>query len=85
MSHTLAVILGGLVLMAALFGLGVWRGIPLVRIVPVFAGLWALAAAVNLWVGVAHAGYALREEVPVFALVFVLPVALAWLIARRFG
>lgn len=85
MSHTLAVILGGLVAMAAFFGLARWLGIPFGRILPVFAGLWALAAAVNLWVGVARAGYTLREELPVFVLVFALPVAIAWLIARRLG
>lgn len=84
-SHTVSVLLGGVILLAAIFGLAFWRGIPFGRALPVFAGLWALAAAVNLWVGVAHAGYALREELPIFALVFAVPVAIAWLIARRFG
>lgn len=85
MSHTVLVILGGLVLLAAIFGLASWRGLAPGRVLPVFVGLWALAAAVNLWVGVAHAGYALREELPIFGLVFAVPVAVAGLIARRFG
>ena len=85
MSHTVSVILGGLVMMATIFGLAHWRGIPLGRALTIFAVLWALAAAVNLWVGVAHAGYALREELPIFALVFAVPFAIAWLVARRFG
>lgn len=85
MSHTVAVLLGGLVLLAAVFGLAFWRGIPLGRALPVFAALWAVAALINLWVGVAHAGYGLREELPIFVLVFAVPVVLAWAIARRFG
>lgn len=84
-SHTVLVILGGLILLAAIFGLASWRGIPFGRVLPVFAGLWALAAAVNLWVGVRHAGYTLGEELPIFAVVFSVPVAIAWLIARRLG
>lgn len=85
MSHTVSVILGGLALMAAVFGLAHLRGLPPGRALPVFVGLWALAAAVNLWFGVVHAGYTLREELPIFALVLAVPVAIAWLIARRLG
>ncbi len=85
MSHTVSVLLGGLVLLAAVFGFAQWRGIPLGRALPVFAALWVLAALINLWVGVAHAGYGLREELPIFALVLAVPVILAWAIARRFG
>lgn len=35
------------------------------------------AAGANMWVGVAKAGYSVAEELPVFAILFLLPTALA--------
>lgn len=84
-SHTAQMILAGLALLAAVYGIAHLRGVPRRRAFPAFAVLWGLAAAVNLWVGVAHAGYALAEEVPVFGLVFAVPAALAWLALRGRG
>lgn len=43
----------------------------------VFVLLWLLICAFNMWVGVAKAGYAVAEELPVFALVFLVPAGLA--------
>lgn len=52
----------------------------------VFVPLWLLIAAINMWVGVSHAGYSLREELPVLLLVFAIPAVSAglvgWLLAR---
>jgi len=45
-------------------------------------GLWLVLTGFNLWVGVAKAGYSVREEVPVFLLLFAVP-AVAALVARR--
>jgi hypothetical protein len=42
-----------------------------------FALLWFVAAALNLWFGVTRAGYAFGEELPIFLLIFSLPVAVA--------
>jgi hypothetical protein len=42
-----------------------------------YVGLWFAIAAVNMWIGVAKAGYSVAEELPIFALIFVLPVAVA--------
>ena len=81
--HTVLVILSGLVLMAVVYGVALWRGTSLRRAFPLFAILWAAAAAINLWVGVAHAGYSLAEELPIFAVVFGVPCLVAWLLARR--
>lgn len=81
-SHTAQMLLGGLVLLAAVYGIAHLRRWPMRRAFAVFAALWALVAAVNLWVGVAHAGYALAEELPIFGLVFAVPTALAWLALR---
>ena len=38
---------------------------------------WLLVAAVNMWVGVAHAGYSAREEFPILLLVFAVPAVAA--------
>ena len=42
-----------------------------------FAGLWLAATAANLWVGVTRAGYSLKEELPIFLLLFLVPVVTA--------
>ena len=46
----------------------------------VFTGLWFIAAAVNLYVGVARAGYSFMEELPIFLLIFAVPAAVALLL-----
>jgi hypothetical protein len=45
-------------------------------------GGWLVLTGFNLWVGVAKAGYSVREELPVFLLLFGVP-AVAALLARR--
>jgi hypothetical protein len=42
-----------------------------------FVALWLVIAAVNMWVGVAKAGYSFTEELPIFLLIFGLPAAVA--------
>jgi hypothetical protein len=42
-----------------------------------FLPVWFIAAAVNMWMGVAKAGYSVSEEVPIFALIFAVPAAVA--------
>ena len=42
-----------------------------------FALAWLAVAGFNMWVGVAKAGYSVREELPIFLLVFAIPVAAA--------
>jgi hypothetical protein len=49
-----------------------------------FAIAWFLAAAVNMWVGVYKAGYSFREELPIFCLIFLLPVIVAVLVNWKF-
>jgi len=46
--------------------------------------LWLAIAAFNMWTGVAKAGYSFAEELPVFALIFLVPVAAAILVRWRF-
>ena len=50
----------------------------------VFVALWLVIAAFNMWTGVAKAGYSFAEELPVFAMLFVIPAAVAILVRWRF-
>jgi len=43
----------------------------------VYVALWLIIAGANMWVGVARAGYSVTEELPIFLLIFGLPVAVA--------
>jgi len=42
-----------------------------------FVTLWFVIAGTNMWVGVAKAGYSVVEELPIFALIFGVPAAVA--------
>jgi len=53
------------------------------RAAPIVA-LWFIAAAVNMWIGVARAGYSFMEELPIFLLIFLLPATVAVLVKWRF-
>ena len=87
--HALLVIAGGLSLLAVfvLFG-WLWgtsaagMGMAARGFIPA----WLAVALLNMWVGVAHAGYSVREELPVLLVVFAVPAvlafALAWWLAR---
>lgn len=43
----------------------------------VYVAVWLALAIANLWVGVHHAGYTVREELPILGIVFVAPVVVA--------
>ena len=81
--HTLTVIAGGFVLLGLLLLLGHRFGGGAHGIVSAakwFLPLWFVAAAVNLIVGVVHAGYTVRAEAPIFLAVFGVPAGAALLI-----
>jgi hypothetical protein len=42
-----------------------------------FVVVWFFVAAVNMYFGVARAGYAFREELPIFLVIFLLPAIVA--------
>jgi hypothetical protein len=48
-----------------------------------FVVVWLAMAAVNMWVGVARAGYSIGEELPIFLLIFAIPAFLAVLLKWR--
>jgi hypothetical protein len=43
----------------------------------IFVGLWLAVSGVNMWVGVAKAGYTVSEEFPIFLLIFAVPAIVA--------
>jgi hypothetical protein len=49
-----------------------------------FVVIWCVAAAAHMWIGVSQAGYACREELPVFLLLFSLPSAVPIFIKWQF-
>lgn len=50
-----------------------------------FVVLWLAATAFNMWVGISHAGYSLREELPIMLLLFALPAAVALVVRWKFS
>jgi hypothetical protein len=74
-------LLAGLLLLAASLLLGRlfssnYPSAPVVATVA-YVALWFVIAGANMWVGVAKAGYSVGEELPIFALIFLLPAAVA--------
>ena len=49
-----------------------------------YVALWFVIAGVNMWVGVARAGYSVAEELPIFLLIFALPAAVAVVLKWKF-
>ena len=49
-----------------------------------FVGIWLAATVFNLWVGVSHAGYSVREELPILLLLFGVPAVVALLVGWKF-
>lgn len=86
--RTAIIILGGIVSWAVCIGLARRFGKPGGAAVEdttlAFITVWFLATATSLWASVAKAGYTLREELPIAALIFGVPAAIAFLVRRRF-
>lgn len=83
--HTLMVIGGGLVLLAAFVVAGRIIGDPeggaMAQFARYFILLWFAAAALNMYVGVTRAGYSVAQETPIFLAVFAVPAGIAWLLS----
>lgn len=79
--HTIIVLaIGFALLVVCLFGghsLGSPSGLAVGALV--FLPLWLIGAGINLYLGVKTAGYTVREEMPIFLLVFAIPAAVALL------
>ncbi len=83
------IILGGFILFAVCIAASRWfagSGAASVgSAVKVFIPIWLVAAAINMWIGVARAGYSVAEEFPIFLLIFGLPAAAALLLWWKFS
>ena len=80
--HTIKVLASGFVLLGilVLIGRALGHG-PQAALA--FLPLWLAIAALNLWYGVAKAGYSVADEFPIFLLIFAVPSAVALLIWWR--
>lgn len=81
-------LLAGFLLLAASLILGRlfsanYPAAPLVAVVA-YVALWFVIAGVNMWIGVAKAGYSVAEELPIFALIFLLPAAVGIVVKWKF-
>lgn len=88
MSHTLKVIAGGLVLLGLflLAGRLINPDAPLAGMATAarwFIPVWLVGAGINMYIGVARAGYSVAEEAPILLLVFAVPATVAALLAWR--
>jgi hypothetical protein len=87
--RTAIIIVSGLVLLAVILGVATLlngnRAAALSIAIRLFVPLWFLLAAVNLWIGVARAGYSFVEELPIFLLIFVVPAAVALFARWKFA
>jgi hypothetical protein len=68
-------LLGASLILGRLFSHN-YPGAPLAATV-VFVVLWFVLAGFNMWTGVAKAGYSWAAELPIFALIFLVPAAVA--------
>ena len=87
MAHTVKVIVAGFVLLAACLLIGRLIGGAISNpstgvsgAALLFVPLWAVAAGINMWMGVSKAGYSVKEEIPFFFVVFLIPAGVALLI-----
>jgi len=81
--HTILVLAGGFVLLGICLLVGKFTGgnsAALAKAALAFLPLWLIGAGVNMWVGVTKAGYTVREELPIFGVIFAVPAAVALLV-----
>ena len=78
--RTVIIIVGGLAIGALFLFAGrlLGRGPETLALgAKLFIPLWFVAAAANMWIGVAKAGYSFMEELPIFLVIFAVPAAAA--------
>ena len=78
--RTAIIILGGFLLLGICLLAGRFisgSSAMMVLAAKIFIPIWLAAAAFNMWVGVAKAGYSVVEELPIFLLIFAFPAGAA--------
>lgn len=86
--HMIMVIGGGVVLLGLFLLFGrLWGGASpeYANAAKLFIPVWAAVSLTNMWVGVTRAGYSVRDELPILAIVFFIPALLAGLTILRIG
>ena len=87
--RTMIIILGGLILFGLALLVTRWIGGtgtgPMVTAAKVFLPIWLVVALVNMWIGVAQAGYSVTEELPIFLLIFAVPAVAAVFVWWKFS
>ena len=84
--HIALVILGGAVQLGLFLLFGwLWgnSAATMALAARLFIPLWCVIAAANMWIGVASAGYSVREEAPILLLIILVPAAVAMFAAWR--
>ncbi len=74
--HTIKVIGAGFLLLCAFLLIGRAAG-SISKAALYFLSVWLAGTGFNLWYGVTKAGYTVRDEAPIFLLVFTVPAAAA--------
>jgi hypothetical protein len=83
--HTLMLVVGGLVALGIFILAAVMLGRSVADGARVFVWPWLAVALINMFVGVYWKEFPYSVEIPVLVVVFGVPAAAAWLVARRFG
>lgn len=84
--HTALTIGGGVILLGLFLLFGhLWGSgdTALTGAAQAFLPAWLILSLVNLWVGVARAGYSVRDELPVLLVVFAVPAIVAGVLIWR--
>jgi hypothetical protein len=84
--HIALVMLGGIVQLGVfvLFG-WLWGSTTasMALAAKAFVPFWLVVATVNMWIGVVHAGYSVKLELPILLLNFAVPAVVAGMAAWR--
>jgi hypothetical protein len=84
----LFVIIGGTVLLGVFCLFGRLWGADMTALVPAaraFIPVWFVVASVNMYIGVARAGYTVMDELPILVLNFAVPAVIAAIVIWQFA
>jgi hypothetical protein len=87
--HIALVMVGGIVQLGVFILFGwLWgsNAAAMALAAKIFVPVWLVVTAVNMWVGVAHAGYSVKAEAPILVVNFLVPAVVAavaaWQLSR---
>ncbi len=83
--RTIVIILGGLFLLGLglLTGKAIGGSPAIATAAKIFLLVWLALALLNMYLGVARAGYSVGEEFPIFLAIFLIPAAVAAFVAWK--